>query len=158
MLSQLNPPQREAAKYLDGPLLVLAGAGSGKTRVITHKIAWLIRECGYRTASIAAITFTNKAAREMQDRAGKLLEAREGKGLVVTTFHSLGLRVLREDARLAGLKPGFSILDSADAQGILAEMLQTTDRKLIRQAAARISHWKNGLLSPDAALKAAESD
>ncbi len=158
MLSQLNPPQREAARYLDGPLLVLAGAGSGKTRVITHKIAWLIHECGYRAASIAAITFTNKAAREMQDRAGKLLEAREGKGLVVTTFHSLGLRLLREDARLAGLKPGFSILDSADVQGILAEMLQTTDRKLIRQAAARISHWKNGLLSPDAALKAAESD
>jgi len=158
MLSQLNPPQREAAKYLDGPLLVLAGAGSGKTRVITHKIAWLIRECGYRAASIAAITFTNKAAREMQERAGKLLEGREGKGLVVTTFHSLGLRLLREDAQQAGLKPGFSILDSADAQGLLAEILQTTDRKLIRQAAARISHWKNNLLSPEAALKAVETD
>ena len=158
MLSQLNSPQREAAKYLDGPLLVLAGAGSGKTRVITHKIAWLIRECGYRAASVAAITFTNKAAREMQERAGKLLEGREGKGLMVTTFHSLGLRLLREDAPLAGLKPGFSILDSADAQGIVAEILQTTDRKLIRQAAARISGWKNDLLSPDAALKAAQTD
>ncbi len=158
MLSQLNPPQREAAKYLDGPLLVLAGAGSGKTRVITHKIAWLIRECGYRAVSIAAITFTNKAAREMQARAGKLLEGREGKGLVVTTFHSLGLRLLRADAQLAGLKPGFSILDSADAQGIVAEILQTTDRKLIRQTAAQISRWKNNLLSPEAALKDATSD
>ena len=158
MLSQLNPPQRDAAKYLDGPLLVLAGAGSGKTRVITHKIAWLIRECGYRAGSIAAITFTNKAAREMQDRAGKLLEGKDGKGLIVTTFHSLGLRLLREDAALAGLKPGFSILDSADAQGILAEILQTTDRKTIRQAAGRISQWKNSLLSPGQALAAAEND
>ncbi|HYP67879.1 MAG TPA: UvrD-helicase domain-containing protein [Thiobacillaceae bacterium] len=158
MLSQLNPPQREAAKYLDGPLLVLAGAGSGKTRVISHKIAWLVRECGYRAASIAAITFTNKAAREMQERAGKLLEGREGKGLVATTFHSLGLRLLRENAQQAGLKPAFSILDSADSQGILAEMLQTTDRKSIRQAAARISRWKNELLSPDAALKNAKTD
>ena len=158
MLSHLNPPQREAAKYLDGPLLVLAGAGSGKTRVITHKIAWLIRECGYKPGSIAAITFTNKAAREMQERAGKLLESGKGRGLIVTTFHSLGLRLLREDAALAGLKPGFSILDSADAQGIIAGILQTTDRKLIRQAAAQISHWKNGLLSPGQALADAEND
>ncbi len=168
LLAALNPPQREAAKYLDGPLLVLAGAGSGKTRVITHKIAYLIGECGYKPSSIAAITFTNKAAREMQDRAAKLTKdvntkglivttfhsmglrmlredakferssiaaitftnkaAREmqdraakltkdvnTKGLIVTTFHSMGLRMLREDAKFAELKPAFSILDSADA-------------------------------------------
>ena len=73
MLSKLNPPQREAVKYLDGPLLVLAGAGSGKTRVITHKIAYLIEQCGYSPREIAAITFSNKAAREMQERVGQLL-------------------------------------------------------------------------------------
>jgi ATP-dependent DNA helicase Rep len=158
MLSQLNPPQREAAKYLNGPLLVLAGAGSGKTRVITHKIAYLIRECGYKPGSIAAITFTNKAAREMQERAGRLLQGSNAKGLVVTTFHSLGLRILREEAELAGLKPRFSILDSADAQKIIAEILKTTDRQLIRQAATRISLWKNEMLSPQEALNVAETD
>lgn len=158
MLSLLNPPQREAAKYLDGPLLVLAGAGSGKTRVITHKIAWLIRECGYTPGSIAAITFTNKAAREMQDRVGKLLDGGSAKGLVITTFHSLGLRILREEAESAGLKPRFSILDSADAQQIISEILKTTDRQLVRQAASRISLWKNEMASPAMALQTASND
>ncbi len=158
MLSHLNPPQREAAKYLDGPLLVLAGAGSGKTRVITHKIAWLIRECGFKPSSIAAITFTNKAAKEMQERAGKLLEGKDGKGLIVTTFHSLGLRILREEAASAGLKPRFSILDSADALQIISEILKTTDKQLIRQAATQISLWKNGLLSPTQAQQIAATD
>ena len=120
LTAALNPPQREAAKYLDGPLLVLAGAGSGKTRVITHKIAYLIGECGYKPSSIAAITFTNKAAREMQDRAAKLTKDVNTKGLIVTTFHSMGLRMLREDAKFAELKPAFSILDSADAMGIIS--------------------------------------
>ncbi len=158
MLSQLNPPQREAAKYLDGPLLVLAGAGSGKTRVITHKIAYLIGECGYRPGSIAAITFTNKAAREMQERAAKLTQGIDTRGLIVTTFHSLGLRMLREDAQFAGLKPAFSILDAADAAGIVSEILKTTDRQEIRRAATRISLWKNEMLSPGAALARAEDD
>jgi ATP-dependent DNA helicase Rep len=158
MLSQLNSPQREAAKYLDGPLLVLAGAGSGKTRVITHKIAYLIRECGYKPGSIAAITFTNKAAKEMQERAGKLLEGKDGKGLIVTTFHSLGLRILREEAAAISLKPRFSILDSADAGQIISETLKTTDKQLIRQAATQISLWKNGLLSPAQAREAAEDE
>jgi ATP-dependent DNA helicase Rep len=158
MLSHLNPPQREAAKYLDGPLLVLAGAGSGKTRVITHKIAYLIRECGFKPGSIAAITFTNKAAKEMQERAAKLLEGKDGKGLIVTTFHSLGLRILREEAASAGLKPRFSILDSADALQIISEILKTTDKQLIRQAATQISLWKNGLLSPAEALQTAADD
>lgn len=158
MLSHLNPPQREAAKYLDGPLLVLAGAGSGKTRVITHKIAYLIRECGYKPGSIAAITFTNKAAKEMQERASKLLEGKDGKGLIVTTFHSMGLRILREEAASAGLKPRFSILDSADALQIISEILKTTDKQLIRQAATQISLWKNNLLSPAQAKDIAEDD
>ncbi|KAB2320010.1 AAA family ATPase [Betaproteobacteria bacterium SCN1] len=158
LLAALNPPQREAAKYLDGPLLVLAGAGSGKTRVITHKIAYLIGECGYKPGAIAAITFTNKAAREMQERAAKLTQGVNTKGLIVTTFHSLGLRMLREDAKFAELKPAFSILDSADAMGIVSEILKTTDKQEIRRAATRISLWKNALTSPAAALQSAEDD
>ncbi len=158
LLAALNPPQREAAKYLDGPLLVLAGAGSGKTRVITHKIAYLIGECGYKPGSIAAITFTNKAAREMAERAAKLTQSVNTKGLIVTTFHSLGLRMLREDAAHAGLKPALSLLDSADAMGIVSEILKTTDKQEIRRAATRISLWKNALASPAAALQAAEDD
>jgi ATP-dependent DNA helicase Rep len=163
LLSALNPPQREAAKYLDGPLLVLAGAGSGKTRVITHKIAYLIGECGYKPGSIAAITFTNKAAREMQERAAKLTQGDafnkiSTKGLIVTTFHSMGLRMLREDAKFAELKPAFSILDSADAAGIVSEILKTTDKQEIRRAVSRISLWKNELKSPAAALQTAEDD
>ena len=158
MLSHLNPPQREASKYLDGPLLVLAGAGSGKTRVITHKIAYLIGECGYKPGSIAAITFTNKAAREMQARAGKLLQGMNSKGLIVTTFHSMGLRILREEAVHVGLKPAFSILDAADAAGIVSEILKTTDKQEIRRAVSRISLWKNELMSPAHALRDAEDD
>ena len=158
LLGALNAPQREAAKYLDGPLLVLAGAGSGKTRVITHKIAYLIGECGYKPGSIAAITFTNKAAREMQERAAKLTQGVNTKGLIVTTFHSMGLRMLREDAKFAELKPSFSILDSADAMGIVSEILKTTDKQEIRRAVNRISLWKNELKSPAAALQTAEDD
>ena len=158
LLSALNPPQREAAKYLDGPLLVLAGAGSGKTRVITHKIAYLIGECGYKPGSIAAITFTNKAAREMAERAAKLTDGVNTKGLIVTTFHSMGLRMLREDAAFAALKPSFSILDAADAAGIVSEILKTTDKQEIRRAVSRISLWKNELVSPATALQTAEDD
>ena len=158
MLSQLNPPQREAVKYLDGPLLVLAGAGSGKTRVITHKIAYLIQECGYSPANIAAITFTNKAAREMQERVGKLLIGKSGRGLTVTTFHSLGLHILRQEAAHIGYKPKFSILDSADSLHILSEILKTTDKGELRGTQQRISLWKNALLGPDAAWKAAQDE
>ena len=99
-LSQLNQPQREAVKYLDGPLLVLAGAGSGKTRVITQKIGYLIDEAGYNPKEIAAITFTNKAAREMQERVSKQMQGKSTKGLTITTFHSLGLQMLRQEAAL----------------------------------------------------------
>ena len=93
MLNTLNAPQREAVKYLEGPLLVLAGAGSGKTRVITQKIAYLIQECGFAPKEIAAITFTNKAAREMQERVSQLLAGVNSKGLTIATFHSLGMQI-----------------------------------------------------------------
>jgi ATP-dependent DNA helicase Rep len=104
-MSSLNPPQREAIRYLDGPLLVLAGAGSGKTRVITEKIAYLIESCGFSPGNIAAITFTNKAAKEMQARVSKLLAGQAAKGLTISTFHALGVRILREEARTLGYKP-----------------------------------------------------
>jgi len=151
MLSKLNPPQREAVKYLDGPLLVLAGAGSGKTRVITHKIAYLIEQCGYSPREIAAITFTNKAAREMQERVGQLLEGKSAKGLTIATFHSLGLQMLRAEAKLLGYKPQFSILDSSDSYKILADVLATTDKQLLRKTQWQISSWKNAFINPDQA-------
>ncbi|MDD5331117.1 MAG: UvrD-helicase domain-containing protein, partial [Sulfuricella sp.] len=158
MLSHLNPPQREAVKYLDGPLLVLAGAGSGKTRVITHKIAYLIEECGFPAAHIAAITFTNKAAREMAERAAKLLQGKPGRGLTVTTFHALGMKMLRQEAAHLGYKPRFSIFDAADAAQVLSDIVKTTDKGEIRRVQSRVSLWKNALVSPDAALKAAADD
>ncbi len=158
MLSKLNAPQREAVKYLDGPLLVLAGAGSGKTRVITHKIAHLIERCGYAPREIAAITFTNKAAREMQERVGQLAQGKAARGLTVTTFHSLGLTMLRQEARLLGYKPQFSLLDAADSFKILADLLATADRQLLRRTQWRISGWKNAFLDPDQARAQAEEE
>ncbi|CAN4270233.1 UvrD Superfamily I DNA and RNA helicases [Methylophilaceae bacterium] len=149
MLNSLNSPQREAVKYLDGPLLVLAGAGSGKTRVITQKISYLIDEAGYSPKEIAAITFTNKAAREMQDRVGKLMQGKSTKGLTIATFHSLGLQMLRAEAALLGYKPQFSILDSSDSYKIVADILATTDKQIIRKTQWQISAWKNAFLNAD---------
>ena len=102
MANMLNAPQREAIRYLDGPSLVLAGAGSGKTRVITHKIAYLIQECGFSAQNIAAITFTNKAAHEMQERIAGLMGGRTPGGLTLCTFHALGVRIIRQEGRRAG--------------------------------------------------------
>ena len=148
----LNPPQREAIRYLDGPVLVLAGAGSGKTRVITHKIAYLVEECEVRPAHIAAITFTNKAAREMKERVAKLLPGHPLQGLTLSTFHALGARFLRQEAGLCGLKPAFSIFDASDSAGIIAELLGNPDKSIVRAAQTRISMWKNGLIEPEQAL------
>ena len=157
----LNPAQHEAVRYLDGPLLVLAGAGSGKTRVIAAKIGYLI-ERGYNPARIVAITFTNRAAREMRERAGQLLAKGGHSGLAddvaISTFHALGLRIIRSDARALGLKPGFSILDPDDIEPIVAELIGTTDRGRARKAQWRISAWKNALASPAAASSAAQND
>lgn len=147
--------QREAVLYLDGPCLVLAGAGSGKTRVITQKIAYLLRECGYHGRNVVALTFTNKAAREMSERVRALVNAKLTRGLTVSTFHSLGLRFLREEATHVGLKPGFSIIDSTDALAIIQELLATTDKARLRAIQQSISLWKNALLDPDAAAHTA---
>jgi ATP-dependent DNA helicase Rep len=153
----LNAPQREAIRYLDGPLLVLAGAGSGKTRVITQKIAWLIDECKIAPEKITAITFTNKAAKEMKERAAKLAGSR-GEGLNISTFHALGARILRTEARHAGLKPGFSILDASDTGQLFQEMLRDADKLRIRMIQNRISLWKNGVVGPEEAAKIAEDE
>ncbi|OZI82575.1 UvrD-helicase domain-containing protein [Bordetella genomosp. 2] len=151
----LNPAQKEAVLYLDGPCLVLAGAGSGKTRVITQKIAYLLRECGYMGRNVVALTFTNKAAREMDERVKTLVDRKLAKGLTISTFHSLGVRLLREEARHAGLKPQFSILDADDAMAIIQELLATTDRGRLRAVQSIISLWKNALLGPDDAARIA---
>ncbi|MCR2747394.1 UvrD-helicase domain-containing protein [Limnobacter parvus] len=154
----LNKAQSEAVVYVDGPCLVLAGAGSGKTRVITQKIAHLIQNKGVSAKNIAAVTFTNKAAKEMEERAAKLLHGKEGKGLLVCTFHSLGIRILREEHKHAGLKARFSILDSTDTYGLVQQLYGTTDKQLIRKAQSVISLWKNGLVDPDTALAQATSE
>ncbi|HRE17237.1 MAG TPA: UvrD-helicase domain-containing protein, partial [Rhodocyclaceae bacterium] len=151
MSPALNAPQREAIRYLDGPLLVLAGAGSGKTRVITQKIAYLVQDCGFAPQNVAAITFTNKAAREMQERVAKLMPGDSAAKLQISTFHSLGVRILREEAKHLGFKPRFSIFDSADCAGIV-------DKGAVRRLQAIISNWKNALLTPEAAKAAARDE
>ena len=157
MSALLNPPQREAIRYLDGPLLVLAGAGSGKTRVITQKIAYLIQDCGFSPSNIAAITFTNKAAKEMQERVAQLLKGKP-EGLTISTFHSLGVRILREEAKVLGYKPRFSIFDATDCYGIISDLSGSADKATIRRLQTLISNWKNALVSPDRALADAEND
>lgn len=159
MLSSLNPEQRQAAEITDRPLLVLAGAGSGKTRVITHKIVHLIREHGIAPRNIAAVTFTNKAAREMKQRVGQLLEKGEGRGLTISTFHTLGLTILRKEHKALGLKPGFSIFDSQDSQGLIRDLLRDdgADNEIIRFIQTCISNWKNNLNSPNQAAELADN-
>jgi ATP-dependent DNA helicase Rep len=157
--SGLNAPQREAVKYMDGPCLVLAGAGSGKTRVITQKIAHLIENCGYESKHIAALTFTNKAAAEMQERIAKLLQdPKQAKNLTVSTFHSLGVQILRREANALGLKDRFSIMDSDDCFSLVQDLAITTDKQLIRRIQTSISLWKNGMVDPEAALNSATSE
>ena len=158
MSDTLNPAQLEAVYHLASPCLVLAGAGSGKTRVIVHKIAKLLQS-GLEAKQIAAITFTNKAAQEMRERAKALIGSRAAKDLAVSTFHSLGVRMLRADGERVGLKPQFSIMDSDDVLGVLREAGGTTDAKLARQWQWTISLWKNqGLDSTAAASAAANAD
>ncbi|WP_280153706.1 UvrD-helicase domain-containing protein [Piscinibacter sp. XHJ-5] len=154
----LNPAQLDAVHHLGGPCLVLAGAGSGKTRVITHKIARLL-QAGYEPGHIAAITFTNKAAAEMRERARQLVGPRAAKQLLISTFHSLGVRLLRSEGERLGLKPQFSILDSDDVLGILRDAGGSSDNALARRWQWAISLWKNqGLNSEQAEAVAANDD
>ncbi|MFX4226778.1 MAG: UvrD-helicase domain-containing protein [Porticoccaceae bacterium] len=156
----LNKPQREAVKYIDSPLLVLAGAGSGKTSVITRKVAYLIEHCGISARNIAAVTFTNKAAREMRERVAQLVPKKSSKGLRVSTFHTLGLDIIKSHLKEAGLKSGFSILDAEDSLRIIKELcVQSNDMALEQLELARnqISTFKNQLISPEQATALAET-
>ncbi len=156
-VSTLNPAQLEAVLHLDGPCLVIAGAGSGKTRVITQKIAHLLQS-GFPARSIAAITFTNKASQEMRERAKTLVGPRAAKDLLISTFHSLGVRILREEGRLVGLKEQFSILDSDDVLGVLRDAGGTVDANQARSWQWAISLWKNQGLNASQALAIAKDD
>ena len=155
---KLNPQQQAAVEYLGGALFVLAGAGSGKTRVITEKIAYMITQAGYKPHHIAAITFTNKAAKEMQERVSARLGREQTRGLTVCTFHSLGMRILREEAQHIGYKKNFSILDASDSARIIGELLGSTGREAVFKAQHQISLWKNNLQTPEVAFQAADDD
>lgn len=147
-------------RYIDGPCLILAGAGSGKTSVITHKIAYLIAECGLQAQNIAAVTFTNKAAREMKERVSRLVKGKAARGLIVSTFHMLGLRILRKDYKRLGFKAGFSIFDGDDSRALLKELLlrqNDVDSDHIDTILNQISRWKNDLVSPAQAQSRAQS-
>ncbi|EGE10157.1 ATP-dependent DNA helicase Rep [Moraxella catarrhalis] len=153
-MSKLNPRQLEALNYTQGPLLVLAGAGSGKTSVITQKIAHLIENCRIPADRITAVTFTNKAAREMKSRVQKILSHEKSRGLTVSTFHQFGLQFLRYELKHTSLKPNFSILDADDCQRLLAELMVRDNlsgaerRELVHEAIKKISDWKNDLIAP----------
>lgn len=153
-MSKLNPRQLEALNHTQGPLLVLAGAGSGKTSVITQKIAHLIENCRIPADRITAVTFTNKAAREMKSRVQKILSHEKSRGLTVSTFHQFGLQFLRYELKHTSLKPNFSILDADDCQRLLAELMVRDNlsgaerRELVHEAIKKISDWKNDLIAP----------
>lgn len=150
-LFELNPPQREAVLHSDGPLLILAGAGSGKTRVITHRIAYLIGELNLRPSDVLAVTFTNKAAEEMRERVGRLL-GREGLGVWVGTFHATCAKILRKNSHQIGLRSSFVIYDEGDQLALLRGCLKELDlsERVIHPGVvrARISRAKNDLLTP----------
>jgi len=145
---QLNPQQQTAVQYTKGPLLVVAGAGSGKTRVIIEKIVHLVQGRGLPSARVAAITFTNKAAREMKERLGKRLGKEKAAEITVSTFHSLGWRILREHHALLGYRPGISILDETDSQTVIRDLLpEGTSPERVKLARAQVSRWKNRALA-----------
>jgi ATP-dependent DNA helicase Rep len=158
-VSTLNLRQREAVRYIDGPLLVLAGAGSGKTSVITRKIAYLINDCGYKAQHIAAVTFTNKAAKEMKERVSQLVKGPASRGLTVSTFHNLGLNIIRREHQTLGYKAGFSIFDAQDCQALIKDLLiqehggDSDQADFIQQ---RISNWKNDMVNPEQATAQAD--
>ena len=152
---KLNPQQQQAMEYISGPCLVLAGAGSGKTRVIINKIAHLIGKCGYLPKQIAAVTFTNKAAREMKERVAQSIGKESSKGLIVSTFHTLGFDIIKREYKHLGFKANMTLFDEHDQMALLKELtadLLQEDKELLRTLINRISNWKNDLCSPQQAM------
>lgn len=153
---KLNPQQNDAVNYVSGPCLVLAGAGSGKTRVITNKIAHLVRNCDMPARYIAAVTFTNKAAREMKERVAQTLGKPEARGLKVSTFHTLGLSIIKSESKALNIKPGFSLFDDKDTVALLKDLTEDTidgDKDQLSLLQSCISNWKNDLITPDQLMK-----
>lgn len=160
-MAKLNPRQLEATRYINGPCLVLAGAGSGKTRVITEKIAYLINECELPARRIVAVTFTNKAAREMKQRVGKMLSGKNTRGLSISTFHTLGLKIIRSESKTLNLKSGFSIFDAADSTQLIKSLLlqeNLTENDIADNIRNRISNWKSQFILPAEALSNAQNN
>jgi DNA helicase-2/ATP-dependent DNA helicase PcrA len=152
-MAGLNPEQRRAVETLDGPVLVLAGAGTGKTRVLTTRIAHILASRRAFPSQVLAVTFTNKAAREMKERIGGLIGGAVEGMPWLGTFHSIGVRILRRHAELVGLKPGFTILDTDDQIRLIKQVIEVEgldkDRWPARQLAALIDSWKNRGLTPN---------
>ncbi len=158
---RLNPGQQHAVEFVTGPCLVLAGAGSGKTRVITNKIAHLIRECGYQARHIAAVTFTNKASREMKERVAQTLGRKEARGLMISTFHTLGLEIIKREFAALGMKAKFSLFDDQDQLALLKDLTEEwleNDKTQLQQLVSTISNWKNDLMDPSRAAAGALSE
>ncbi|GAA4788599.1 UvrD-helicase domain-containing protein [Lysobacter hankyongensis] len=153
----LNPPQREAVLHAQGPMLVLAGAGSGKTRVIVEKIAHLIQSKHYPAKRIAAITFTNKAAKEMRERVAKRIKGDAADGLTICTFHALGLKLLQIEHAKLGLKRGFSVFDSDDSHAQMKDLMPGAKPDAVQAMQSLVSRAKNAGLSPEEAVAAAQS-
>ncbi|OOF69908.1 DNA helicase Rep [Rodentibacter caecimuris] len=152
---KLNSQQQQAVEHIHGPCLVLAGAGSGKTRVIINKIAYLIEKCGYSPKQIAAVTFTNKAAREMKERVAHSIGKEKAKGLIVSTFHTLGFDIIKREYRQLGFKSNMTLFDEYDQVALLKELtsdLLSEDKDLLRELVSVISNWKNDLVLPKTAL------
>jgi len=159
-MSKLNPQQQAAVKAIDHPLLVLAGAGSGKTRVITEKIAYLVKQ-GTPARHIAAVTFTNKAAREMQSRVSKLLDGQASRGLRVSTFHSLGLDILRKEHKTLGYKAAITLFDEQDKQTLLKTLINHSNKHdidHIDRYSLHIGQWKNAFVTPEQAVSISNAE
>jgi ATP-dependent DNA helicase Rep len=159
---QLNQQQMAAVRHIQGPLLVIAGAGSGKTRVITEKIGYMLGECQMKPHHVMALTFTNKAAREMRERVQATLKGKlSTRGLKISTFHTFGLNFLRREIKALGLKAGFTLFDDQDVKVILRELLfhgASADQAELEVVSHQISQWKSQLLKPEQALAQVQTE
>lgn len=161
LLNQLNPPQQQAVRTIEGPVLVLAGAGTGKTRVITYRIAYMISQ-GINPKSILGMTFTNKAAREMRERLAELVPTKQAEQVTLGTFHSFCVKLLRHEIKLLNFLPSFTIADETDMQGLMKQAMAakgfTKDDISMTDVASYIGKQKNQLIFPPESKKQAEND